>query len=102
VKYIVAYDICEPGRLKRVAKRLEQSAVRVQKSVFVFEGTRRELDAVAGDLMGLIDLSEDRVQAWPVHDGPNIRGWDAGTAIPGHVAAVIVSPEGVIYLEHCP
>jgi CRISPR-associated endonuclease Cas2 len=36
MKFVVAYDICEPRRLRRVAKRLEQSAVRVQKSVFVF------------------------------------------------------------------
>jgi CRISPR-associated protein Cas2 len=36
MKFVVTYDICEPRRLRRVAKRLEQSAVRVQKSVFVF------------------------------------------------------------------
>lgn len=99
MKYVIAYDICEPRRLKRVAKRLEQSAVRVQKSVFIFEGTRRELEGVAGDLMGLIDVAEDRVQAWPLHDAPGIHGWDAGTALPGHVAAVVFCPDGIVFLE---
>ena len=99
MKFVVAYDICEPRRLRRVAKRLEQSAVRVQKSVFIFEGSRRELDAISADLMCLIDIAEDRIQAWPVHDGPGIRGWDVGTALPGSVAAVILSPEGLVYVE---
>lgn len=99
MRYIIAYDICQPHRLRRVAKRLEQSAVRVQKSVFIFEGTRNELNVVTGDLMRLIDVNEDRVQAWPVHHGPDIRGWDAGTALPGHVAAVVLCNEGMIYVE---
>jgi len=99
VKYVIAYDICEPRRLKRVAKRLEQSAVRVQKSVFVLVGTRKDLDAVTGDLMTMIDVTEDRIQAWPVHDSAEIHGWDGGTALPGHVAAVVLCPDGVIYLE---
>lgn len=102
MKYIIAYDICEPRRLKRVAKRLEQSAVRVQKSVFIFVGSRQELDGVTGDLMELIDVAEDRVQAWPVHDSPEIHGWDGGTALPGHVAAVVLCPDGIVYLEPHP
>lgn len=99
MKYIIAYDICQPRRLRRVAKRLEQSAVRVQKSVFIFSGTRAELEAVTGDLMTLIDVAEDRVQAWPVHDAPGIHGLDGGTALPGRVAAVVLCPDGMIYLE---
>jgi len=44
VKYVIAYDICEPRRLRRVAKCLERSAVRVQKSVFICDGSRQELE----------------------------------------------------------
>lgn len=102
MKFIVAYDICDPRRLRRVAKLLEQIAVRVQKSVFIFEGTRRDLDAVTGDLTRLIDVAEDRIQAWPVHDGPDIRRWEAGTALPGSVAAAILCPDGVFYVESLP
>ena len=99
VKYVIAYDICEPRRLRRVAKCLERSAVRVQKSVFIFVGSRQELEAVTGDLMTLIDVAEDRVQAWPVNDSPVIHGWNAGTALPGHVAAVVLCPDGIVYVE---
>ena len=83
-----SYNICEPRRLKRVAKRLEQSAVRMQKSVFIFVGSRAALDGVTGGLTGLIDVAEDRLQTWPLHDCPEILGWNTGTALPGHVAAV--------------
>lgn len=99
MKYVVAYDIADPARLRRVAKRLEQCAVRVQKSVFVFTGTRRELDAVKGDLVTLIDVAEDRVQAWPVHDGPGIVGFVAGTAVPGRALCVVLCPDGLVYVE---
>ena len=43
MKFIIAYDIANPRRLRKVAKRLEQCAVRVQKSVFVYHGTRKQL-----------------------------------------------------------
>jgi len=99
VKYVITYDICETRRLKRVAKRLEQSAVRVQKSVFMFEGTRRELEGVMNDLMELIDAAEDRVQAWPLHDSAAIHDWAAGATLPGHVAAVVFCPDGFVFLE---
>ena len=99
MKFVIAYDICEPRRLRRVAKRLERSAVRVQKSVFLFDGSRHDLAAVTGDLASLIDVAEDRVQAWPVYDSPEIHGWNAGTALPGRVAAVVLCPEGIVYLE---
>ena len=49
--------------------------------------------------MTLIDVAEDRVQAWPVNDSPVIHGWNAGTALPGHVAAVVLCPDGIVYVE---
>ena len=34
MKYVVAYDICDPKRLSKVAKYLEQIGIRIQNSVF--------------------------------------------------------------------
>jgi hypothetical protein len=73
--------------------------VRVQKSVFVFNGTRRELDAVKADLMGLIDVAEDRVQAWPAHEPPGIVAWNAGVSLPGRVMCVVLCSDGLLYVE---
>ena len=99
MKFIIAYDIANPRRLRKVAKRLEQCAVRVQKSVFVFHGTRKDLAAVKGDLVGLIDVAEDRVQAWPAHEPPGIVAWNAGVSLPGRVMCVVLSPDGILYVE---
>lgn len=92
MRFIVAYDICDPRRLKRVAKRLEQSAVRVQKSVFVYDGSRADLDAVCGDLVTLIDIHEDRVQAWGVHESHPTRVLDGASGHPSHAICVAISP----------
>ena len=36
--YLVAYDIADPRRLRRVARLMERRATRCQKSVFLFRG----------------------------------------------------------------
>lgn len=99
MKYVIAYDIAHPRRLRKVARRLEQSAVRVQKSVFIFSGTRRDLDAVKGDLMTLIDVAEDRLQAWPIHGGQGVVGFTEGAAICGTAVCVVLSADGIVYVE---
>jgi CRISPR-associated endonuclease Cas2 len=99
MRYVIAYDIAHPRRLRRVAKRLEQSAVRVQKSVFILSGSRSDLDAVKGDLMTLIDVAEDRLQAWPVHGGRGIVGFIEGMAIPGTAVCVVLTADGITYVE---
>lgn len=99
MKFVIAYDIANPRRLRRVAKRLEECAVRVQKSVFIYHGTRRDLDAVKGDLMTLIDIAEDRVQSWPAHEPPGIVAWNAGLAMPGKVMCVVLCPDRLLFVE---
>ena len=102
MKFLIAYDIANPRRLRRVAKRLERYAVRVQKSVFVFHGTRQDLDGVKSELLSLIDVAEDRVQAWAAHDPPGIVSWSAGIALPGRVMCVVLCPDHLIYVEDTP
>lgn len=42
-RFLVAYDIASPRRLRRVARCLERQAIRTQKSVFLFQGTAAQL-----------------------------------------------------------
>ena len=44
--YIMAYDIADPGRLRRVARLLERHALRCQKSVFLFQADRPAVEAL--------------------------------------------------------
>lgn len=99
MNFLIAYDIADPKRLREVAKKAELSARRVQKSLFVFTGSRRELDAVLRSVVAEIDPAADRVQAWPIRTSSRSNRVDAGIALPDTGVAVIVSPELCIIIE---
>lgn len=64
---IIAYDITEPKRLKKVADCCKDFGVRVQLSVFEchLEGAR--LNEFWERLCELADKNEDRIVAYPIH-----------------------------------
>jgi CRISPR-associated protein Cas2 len=62
--WLIAYDISSNRRRAKVAKRLERAGLRVQKSVFVAQLTRTDLERLMDDLAGLIDVRTDTVGAW--------------------------------------
>lgn len=99
MNFIVAYDIGEPRRLRLVAKLMEQSARRVQKSVFVFTGSRRQLDDLIRVVVQQIDPVADRIQAWPVRTSSRSQRIDAGAGLPETGVAVIISPHGLVVIE---
>lgn len=60
-RYLVCYDICEPGRLKRVYKYLSGFKVGGQKSFFECWLTATELCCIRDNLRNMIDINEDRL-----------------------------------------
>lgn len=60
-RYIVAYDIRQPGRLRRVHDIVRSFGEAVQYSVFVCDLTRSELVALRARLHAVVKLSEDSV-----------------------------------------
>jgi CRISPR-associated protein Cas2 len=58
---VVAYDISDPKRLRKVAKICEKYLRRVQKSVFEGELTKSQLYALKNDLKKNIDKKEDTI-----------------------------------------
>jgi len=60
-RYLVAYDIRDDRRLRKVATCMEGYGTRVQYSVFVSDLSDRELILMRGDLEYLMKLSEDSV-----------------------------------------
>lgn len=96
--YLIAYDIADPKRLGRVARRLERSALRVQKSVFLFRGERAGLETLLDQLAELIHSGQDVVQAWQLAaaETPSglVRGLPPGTS-PG---GVVLGSGGMIIL----
>jgi len=59
--YLVAYDVCEPRRLRRVCRYLTGYKVGGQKSVFEVWATPAELRAIHLDLDRMMDAGEDRL-----------------------------------------
>lgn len=89
--FVIAYDVSNPKRLRRVARTLERRAVRVQYSVFLFRGERAALAELMEDLRRLIRPDEDVVQAWPVPPGVDAGQYALGAVRPVRPAAVVVA-----------
>jgi CRISPR-associated protein Cas2 len=66
--YLVAYDICDPKRLRKVAQACEDYGFRRQYSVFLCRLTATDLVRLKSRLYDLIDLQEDQVLFIPVCD----------------------------------
>ena len=64
--YIVAYDICDPKRLRKVAQACEDFGFRRQYSVFLCRLTATNLVRLKSRLYDIIDLQEDQVLFIPV------------------------------------
>ena len=70
--FLICYDITDPKRLARMARYLEQIAVRVQYSVFLYRGDRAEVERLADKLDTWIDPEVDDVRIYRVKV-PGIR-----------------------------
>jgi len=92
--FLIAYDIADPRRLRRVARRLERHALRCQKSVFVFDGTGEDLQAVLEELKPLLDLAEDIVQAWRLAKGEPASGVVRGSPANIRPASTVLHASG--------
>jgi CRISPR-associated protein Cas2 len=64
--YIVAYDISDPKRLKRVATACEDFGVRKQYSVFLCRLSATDFGRLRSRLYELINLQEDQVLFIPI------------------------------------
>lgn len=64
--WIVAYDISDPKRLRRVATACEDFGVRKQLSVFICRLTATDRVRLQGRLYDIIDLQEDQVLFIPL------------------------------------
>jgi CRISPR-associated protein Cas2 len=59
--YLVAYDICDPKRLRKVARTCEDFGFRRQYSVFLCRLSATDLVRLKSRLYDIINLHEDQV-----------------------------------------
>lgn len=60
-RFLIAYDICEPKRLRQVCKTMEEYGERLQYSVFVCDLSRSELVHTRAQVERQMNLGEDSV-----------------------------------------
>ncbi len=64
--WMVAYDISDPKRLRRVARACEDYGTRKQLSVFLVRVPAKEIEKLRGRLQGLIRHGEGQVLFVPL------------------------------------
>jgi CRISPR-associated protein Cas2 len=84
-KYLVCYDICDPGRLNRVFKSVKAIGVHLQYSVFHCSLTWPELQDLKVRLSRLIDPNEDDIRIYPLPEGEKIIAIGKGGRVPAGV-----------------
>lgn len=74
--YLIAYDIREPKRLRRVHYCLRKQALALQKSVFAIETDPIHLEEVLARVREIADAHEDDIRLYSI-PGPAAL-WTAG------------------------
>ncbi len=64
--FVVAYDVADPARLRRVHRRLRAEGLAVQKSVFLVRARPRRLRALLDEVEALMDPRRDDLRAYRV------------------------------------
>ena len=85
--YLIAYDIRDPKRLRKVERHLSKQARRVQYSIFAADLTPAVLDRLCRALGRLIDPRVDDVRIYPVPPGAYVEV--DGPPASGHGVLVI-------------
>ena len=64
--YVIGYDIADPARLQRVHRELIGHATPLEYSIFLFEGSQRQLAYCLSELEKLIEPKEDDLRCYPL------------------------------------
>ena len=66
-QHILCYDIADPKRLKKVHQVIAETGIALQYSVFYLPLNARQLQPIIERLESIIDLKEDDVRIYPIH-----------------------------------
>jgi CRISPR-associated protein Cas2 len=88
--YLIVYDICQPKRLRRVAKAMQQFGVRVQKSVFECVLSDSGLSEMKTQVSKDMDATEDSVRIYPLLAGSREKQTILGNGVMHDFPAAMV------------
>lgn len=68
-QWLIAYDIADPRRLRRVHALVARLARQLQYSLYLLDGGEARLDALLEAIRARIDPRRDDVRAYPLSPG---------------------------------
>ncbi len=89
--YIIAYDICCPRRLRRVARVCEDYGLRIQKSVFECELSKPFLEDMMHRLGEIVDPKVDSITGLPICAACNAGRVEIGIPLQQEIPDVLVA-----------
>ena len=81
-RYLIAYDIRNPVRLRNLAKIAEDYGVRMQKSIFEAELSASELREMKKRMKGIIEPEEDGIKIFRLCQSCEAKRTGAGRGSP--------------------
>ena len=103
--WLVAYDICQPRRLRSVHRQLRKEGVPAQYSAFTVEADDEQIERLLARLRLLIDEREDDLRAYHLPASCTVwslgaQQWPDGICLSAtHAARLLTAPAPVILAE---
>jgi CRISPR-associated protein Cas2 len=71
---VIAYDISDEKRLRKVAKFLEENGIRAQRSIFELEMSLAKAKKLLSEIEKLIDSSIDKCYLYQIKTKEDLQG----------------------------
>lgn len=67
--FLICYDVSDEKRLKKIAKIIEQEAIRIQRSVYFYEQVdKKELNILIKSVLEVLDEKLDDLRIYTIKD----------------------------------
>jgi CRISPR-associated protein Cas2 len=76
-RWLLAHDIADPKRLKKVWRVMRKEGLPLQYSLYLLQGDRQRVQRLLEQLAPIIDNKRDDLRVYPL--GENTRLWGLGT-----------------------
>ena len=90
MKYLLCYDVRNAKRLRKVAKIMEGTGYRVQKSVFEAFLSSAELFELMDQLTVILDMEKDSIRIYRICESCNRECRIVGVGDPVEIAPFII------------
>jgi CRISPR-associated protein Cas2 len=87
--YLIAYDIADARRLRRMHRRLRREGIALQQSVFLVQHSQAGIGALMDELALLMHRRQDDLRAYPI-PGPG-EIWLRGKGV---MDGALIVPDG--------